>query len=86
MAFADELYKAAAPIWEAQLKHPFVRGLGDGTLPPEAFRRWLRQDYGLDPLGATLLLQQTVRYEVGNVFDPAYTMVCKVPKAYLPGS
>jgi acetamidase/formamidase len=46
--------------------------------------RWLQQDYGLDPLGATLLLQQTVRYEVGNVFDPAYTMVCKLPKAFLP--
>jgi thiaminase/transcriptional activator TenA len=45
MAFADELYKAAAPIWEAQLKHPFVRGLGEGTLPAEAFQRWLRQDY-----------------------------------------
>jgi thiaminase/transcriptional activator TenA len=45
MAFADELYKAAAPIWEAQLKHPFVRGLGDGTLPAERFQRWLRQDY-----------------------------------------
>jgi len=45
MAFADELYKAAAPIWEAQLKHPFVQGLGDGTLPREPFQRWLRQDY-----------------------------------------
>ncbi|HET8648115.1 MAG TPA: thiaminase II [Vicinamibacteria bacterium] len=45
MAFADELYKAAAPIWEAQLKHPFVQGLGDGSLPGEAFARWLRQDY-----------------------------------------
>jgi thiaminase/transcriptional activator TenA len=45
MAFADELYKAAAPIWEAQLKHPFVRGLGDGTLAAETFQRWLRQDY-----------------------------------------
>ena len=45
MAFADELYKAAAPIWEAQLKHPFIQGMADGTLPPEAFQRWLRQDY-----------------------------------------
>ncbi len=33
---------------------------------------------GLDPLGANLFLQQTVRYDLGNVFDPAYTMVCKV--------
>ncbi|MFO7588056.1 MAG: thiaminase II [Gemmatimonadota bacterium] len=36
---------AALPIWEAQLAHPFVRGIGDGTLPPEKFERWVRQDY-----------------------------------------
>jgi acetamidase/formamidase len=46
--------------------------------------RWLQQDYGLDALGANLLLQQTVRYDLGNVFDPAYTMVCKVAKRFLP--
>lgn len=46
--------------------------------------RWLQQDYGLDALGASLLLQQTVRYDVGNVFDPAYTMVCQVAKRHLP--
>jgi acetamidase/formamidase len=45
--------------------------------------RWLQQDYGLDALGASLLLQQTVRYDLGNIFDPAYTMVCKVPKRFL---
>ena len=26
------LHDAAAPIWEACLKHPFVTGIGDGTL------------------------------------------------------
>ena len=25
-----------------------------------------------------------VRYDVGNVFDPAYTMVAKIAKRYLP--
>ena len=45
MAFTDELYSAAAPIWDAQLEHPFVRGLGDGTLEEERFRRWVLQDY-----------------------------------------
>jgi thiaminase/transcriptional activator TenA len=25
--------------------HPFVRGIGDGSLPPERFARYLRQDY-----------------------------------------
>ncbi len=46
--------------------------------------RWLQQDYGLDALGANLLLSQCVRYDLGNVFDPAYTMVCKLPKTVLP--
>ncbi len=45
--------------------------------------RWLAQDYGLDTRAASLLLGQCVEYEVGNVFDPAYTMVCKVPKRVL---
>ena len=47
--------------------------------------RWLEQDYGLDSLGANLLLAQCVRYDLGNIFDPAYTMVCKVNKQWLPG-
>ncbi len=45
--------------------------------------RWLQEGYGLDPVGAHTLLGQCVVYEVGNVFDPAYTMVCKVPKSLL---
>ncbi|HVR44353.1 MAG TPA: thiaminase II [Thermoanaerobaculia bacterium] len=43
--FTDELYTAARPLWDAQLEHPFVRGLGDGTLPEEIFARWVLQDY-----------------------------------------
>ena len=46
--------------------------------------RWLEQDYGLDALSANLLLSQCVRYDLGNMFDPAYTMVCKLPKKILP--
>ena len=45
--------------------------------------RWLQEDYGLDAVGASLLLGQCVDYEVGNVYDPAYTMVCKVSKSLL---
>lgn len=41
----DSLYAAAKPIWDAQLAHPFVRGLGDGTLGVEKFKRWVMQDY-----------------------------------------
>lgn len=38
--------KAAAPVsWTAYTDHPFVAGLGDGTLPEAAFRHYLVQDY-----------------------------------------
>jgi thiaminase/transcriptional activator TenA len=42
---SDALYEAARPLWDAQLAHPFVRGIGDGTLAEGKFKRWLRQDY-----------------------------------------
>jgi thiaminase (transcriptional activator TenA) len=45
MRFTDELRAAAEPIWTAQHAHPFVRGIGDGTLDPDAFRVYVRQDY-----------------------------------------
>ena len=45
--------------------------------------RWLQTDYGLDARSVHVLLGQVVEYEVGNVFDPAYTMVCKVAKEIL---
>lgn len=45
MTFTDQLYVAAEPIWDAQLEHPFVRGIADGSLDEERFKRWVRQDY-----------------------------------------
>jgi thiaminase (transcriptional activator TenA) len=41
----DALHAEARPIWEAQLEHPFVRGIGDGTLGEDRFRHWVLQDY-----------------------------------------
>lgn len=45
MRFSDQLRAAGAEIWEAQLAHPFVQGIADGSLSEERFREWLRQDY-----------------------------------------
>ncbi len=45
--------------------------------------RLLQDDFGLDQTGAHTLLGQCVEYEIANVFDPAYTVVCKVSKALL---
>jgi amidase len=46
--------------------------------------RWLEAKYELDPASIGLLLGQAVRYELGNVYDPAYTMACKLLKWGLP--
>lgn len=45
--------------------------------------RWLQDEYGLQSTHAQTLLGQVVEYEVGNVFDPAYTMICKLDKRWL---
>ena len=45
---------------------------------------WLQSDYGLSPTAASHLMGQVVQYHVGNVFDPAYTMVCRIEKKWLP--
>ena len=45
---------------------------------------WLTTDYGLSPTAASHLMGQVVGYDVGNVYDPAYTMVCRIEKRWLP--
>jgi thiaminase/transcriptional activator TenA len=42
---STRFHRAAGPIWEAQHEHPFVRGIGDGSLDPDRFGYWLRQDW-----------------------------------------
>ena len=43
--FTDRLYLSAAPIWKKCMEHPFVKGIGDGSLPLEKFRYFMLQDY-----------------------------------------
>ncbi len=43
----------------------------------------LQRQYGLDPASARILTGQCTQYDLGNIYDPAYTMVCKLPKHLL---
>ncbi|GEL07778.1 thiaminase II [Salisediminibacterium halotolerans] len=43
--FTDRLYRKAAPIWDAYLEHPFVKGIGEGWLTEEKFKHFMKQDY-----------------------------------------
>ncbi len=44
MAFTDECWHAIARIYTEILRHPFVTGLTDGSLPRESFRFYAVQD------------------------------------------
>src|ERR671935_3133996 len=44
MPFTTELWSAIAPIYGAILRHPFLRGLADGSLSRESFRFYAVQD------------------------------------------
>src|SRR5699024_7385537 len=45
MMFTDRLFKRVEPLWNSYLQHPFVRGIGEGTLDQEKFKHYMRQDY-----------------------------------------
>ena len=45
MKLTERLQRGADHIWQKTLRHPFVTGLGDGTLPLEKFRFYMCQDY-----------------------------------------
>ena len=44
LSVSARLRQAAAPIWEECLRHPFVTGIGDGTLGVEKFQYFMLQD------------------------------------------
>ncbi len=45
MSFAEDIEGKALPIRQAILAHPFIAGVGDGTLPVEKFKYYVMQDY-----------------------------------------
>jgi len=45
MGFSEEQRRRCADLWDREKRHPFVTGIGDGTLPLDVFRYYMRQDY-----------------------------------------
>ncbi len=46
---------------------------------------WLAADFGLDLIDASHILGQCVRFDVANVFNPAYSVACRLPRKAIPG-
>ena len=45
MGFSADLRSKCAASWDLEKRHLFVLGIGDGTLPLDIFRYFMRQDY-----------------------------------------
>ena len=88
--FSVRLLKSKAIRWPRGENDEYIFTVGNARPLDQAVQhattemvRWLQEDYGLDAVGANILMGQCVAYDLGNIFDPAYTMVCKIPKRLL---
>ena len=88
--FSVSVLKGQSIGWPRGEDERFICTLGTARPLDQALQHattemlaWLRAGYGLSLEMASTLMGQCVEYEVGNVYDPAYTMVCKMPKDVL---
>lgn len=90
VSFTVDIIKGQRIIWPRGENTEYIFTVGNARPLDQCVQhatsemaRWLRDGYGLDAHSIGILLGQTVAYDMGNMFDPAYTMVCKVPKDVL---
>ena len=89
--FRLSVVKQARQAWPRGENERFIFTLGNARPLDQALQHattemfdWLTTGYGLSSVAASHLMGQVVRYEVGNVYDPAYTMACLIEKKWLP--
>ena len=89
--FSVEVLKGKAISWPRAEDDEFVMAVGNARPLDQALQhattelmRMLAEDHALDFRASSALLGQCIRYEIANVFDPAYTVVAKLAKELLP--
>lgn len=89
--FSVDLVKGSAPQWPRGEDAVFIFTAGNARPLDQAVQhatsemvRWVKERTGFDALAAGLFIGQAVQYDIGNIFDPAYTMVCKLRKDLFP--
>jgi amidase len=88
--FTVEVLKGKTISWPRAEDDEFVMAVGNARPLDQAVQhattelmRLIAEDHGLDYRASSALLGQCIRYDVGNVYDPAYTMVAKIAKGLL---
>lgn len=90
VTFSVDVIKDGGAAWPRGEDDEYIFTIGNARPLDQALQhattemlRWLEGDFGLDKPAAHMFLGHHVRYEVGNVFNEAYTMVCKLEKKAL---
>jgi acetamidase/formamidase len=89
--FSFDVVKGKTISWPRADDGEFMMAVGNARPLDQAIQhattelmRLLAEDHGLDYRASSALLGQCIRYDVGNVFDPAYTAVAKIAKKLIP--
>lgn len=89
VSFTLEVLKNTSINWPRGENDDFIFTVGNARPLDQAVQhattemlRWLESDFAMDPQTANIYMGQALRYDLGNMFDPAYTFVCKMPKRF----
>ena len=90
LTFSVQLHKGKTIGWPRAENQSHIMTVGNARPLDQAVQHattemthWLHTDYALDQRSIHILLGQAVEYDLGNMYDPAYTMVCKLSKTVL---
>ena len=97
VAFSVELVKSSELLgairWPRMETATYLIALGNARPLDQALQhattelvRWLCAEHGYNTRGASHLLGQAAEYDIGNVFDPAYTIAAKISKVHVGDS
>ncbi|HEX2908159.1 MAG TPA: acetamidase/formamidase family protein [Phototrophicaceae bacterium] len=89
--FTVDLRKGRRSYWPRGENEHYIFTLGNARPLDQAVQHattemvcWLQEEYGLSPRETNMLVGHCAEYDLANMFDPAYTMVCKIPKQLIP--
>ena len=89
ISFDAQLNKEGNVAWPRAENEDYILTAGNARPLDQALQHattelihWL-EELGLEKRAAHILLGQCVEYDIRNVYDPAYTMICKIKKSIL---